>query len=87
MEWFEKEYKKRFENEATMEGVESGPLWEQISKSIPQAETSKKPKYWKWTLFLAIAIGLLLSLLLMQDNNIEKENQLEQNAKCRTNPR
>lgn len=72
MEWFEKEYKKRFENESSLDGIESGPLWDEISKSIPQDESDKIP-YWKWTLFIVAIIGLVASFLIFQNKEIENQ--------------
>jgi len=77
MEWFEKEYKKRFKKESSLEGIESGPLWDQISKAIPQEKSHKKP-YLKWTFLMLAMVGVVLSLLLFQNRDIENENDLSQ---------
>ncbi len=78
MEWFEKEYKKRFEDESTLDGVESGALWDQISQSIPQEKLAKRPPYWKWTLLMMAFAGIITSLILIKEKPIENDNQLAQ---------
>lgn len=57
MEWFEKEYKKRFEEESSMEGVQADPLWEQISEAIPQQRKIDAYLHWKWLILGVLLIG------------------------------
>ncbi|MDF1695405.1 MAG: hypothetical protein P1U56_06220 [Saprospiraceae bacterium] len=54
MEWFEKEYKRRFENESTHEGIESNLLWDKIAESIPQKSPKKRIQSWKGLLFFGL---------------------------------
>ena len=67
MEWFEKEYKHRFKNETTSEGVESDLLWANISSSIPQKSPKKKAPIWRITLIIGILLVLGSSLYLIND--------------------
>ncbi len=76
MEWFEKEYKKRFENESSLDGVNNNLLWDQISKAVPQEKSAKKSPYWKWTLLVMTSLVVLLSLILKTNKNIENYNHL-----------
>ena len=73
MEWFEKEYKNRFEHESSLEGVESDPLWNQISKSIPQKKSSYKSMYWKWIMVTIVLISTALVWRALQDKNANSD--------------
>lgn len=78
MEWFEKEYKKRFKEESTLEGIESGPLWDKISTSIPQKKTPYR-LYGTWVVFALL--GISLSLWLIRDGSSDqKHNALQEQA-------
>ena len=63
MNWFEKEYKERFENESTSEGIESDALWSQISEAIPQKDTTRRFSPWYWLIFGLIIMGAALFLM------------------------
>jgi len=68
MEWFEKEYKKRFEDEQSIKGVDSGQLWKNISGAIPQKKETKKFPVWLMTFLIGLIVGTGVTFILLPKN-------------------
>ena len=88
MEWFEKEYKKRFDGETTLEGVDPDQLWKNVSASLPKQKISFLRKWSTWLLFFIVLflIGGIATWKVLQDPSPSELSSIAETSSLSPDP-